>query len=538
MKQPADNFKITYTTTNSPANLAAMNDGFDAAIAQQRTKLHQEFSPVIGYGKKVGAWGHLDSINPSNTSEMLHRFGSFPVSALDEMVSLAVNAQKSWGAESWQNRVAVVRRAAAVIRERKMQLAAAVCLEVGKNRFESLGDVEEAADLLDYYAAQVESSDGYFSKLMSLLPGEETGSFLRPYGVFAVIAPFNFPVALAAGMAGAALLGGNSVILKPSEDTPWTGELLLGVMGDAGIPEGLFQVCQGPGDTVGAALVAHRDISGVAFTGSVNTGMAIHRQCASGRWIKPCLMELGGKNGAIIMPSANIDAAVEGCIKSAFGLSGQKCSALSRIIVHHDIKREFTARLLEFAATWKVGDATARDCNLGPVINAASVLRGERALALAKTRGGKILYRHETCSAGMNVNVDGNLDAARGHYVMPVIAELDPNHELMRQELFLPFAGLTTCHSLDEALGILNNTDFGLTAGIFSNEDTEILQFFDEAEAGVLYANRKTGATTGAWPGVQSFCGWKASGASGKGGCGPHYVAQFMREQSRTRMRG
>ena len=121
---------------------------------------------------------------------------------------------------------------------------------------------------------------------------------------------------------------------------------------------------------------------------------------------------------------------------------------------------------------------------------------------------------------------------------MPVIAELDPNHELMRQELFLPFAGLTTCHSLDEALRILNNTDFGLTAGIFSNEDTEILQFFDEAEAGVLYANRKTGATTGAWPGVQSFCGWKASGASGKGGCGPHYVAQFMREQSRTRMRG
>lgn len=525
MNQP--NFRITYTTPNTPEELESMHAAFDDAIATHRGQLKREFSPVTGYDTKTGASSHIDSINPSRTTEVLHRFGAFPVAAIDDLVNLSSKAQKSWAARPWQGRTTIIRAAARVIRERRMHLAAAVCLETGKNRFEALGDVEEAADLLDYYASQVESADGFFKPLMSLLPGENTGSYLRPYGVFAVIAPFNFPVALAAGMAGAAMLGGNSVILKPSEDTPWSGQLLLDVMRDAGVPEGVFQVCQGTGTAVGSALVRHRLIAGVAFTGSVKTGMEIHRQCSGGRWIKPCLMELGGKNGAIIMPDADLDQAAEGCVKSIFGLSGQKCSALSRLIVHTAIKDRFTEKLLSRAATWKVADAASRDCNLGPVINATSVARAGRALALAGTNGGKILYRHE--------NRDSAMPA--GHYVMPAIAELPPDHELMQQELFLPFAGLTTVNSLDEALAVLNNTDFGLTAGIFSRDEQDVSRFFDEAEAGVLYANRRTGATTGAWPGVQSFCGWKASGASGKGGCGPWYVSQFMREQSRTSMR-
>ncbi len=500
---------------------------FELALSTHRANLGNEFSAVIGYEKKIGSVDHFDSINPSNINERLHRFGAFPLAALDEMVDLATKAQKSWAAQSWQDRITVVRRAAAIIRSRRMELSAAVCLEAGKNRIESFGDVDESADLLDYYADQVVASGGHFRPLKSLLPNEETGSFLRPYGVFAVISPFNFPAALAAGMSGAAILGGNSVILKPSEETPWVGELLLGVMRDSGLPEGVFQICQGRGPSIGAALVGHRGIAGIAFTGSVKTGMEIHRACGSGSWVKPCLMELGGKNAAIIMPSANLDDAAEGCVKSAFGLSGQKCSALSRIIIHAEIRKEFTTKLLERAATWKVAEASAADCGLGPVINAAGVSRNERAIALASTNGGKIIYRHE--------NRSDNLPA--GHYVMPTFAELDPNHELMQQELFLPFAGLAEIRSLDQALSILNQTDFGLTAGIFSQNDSDITHFFDEAEAGILYANRKTGATTGAWPGVQSFCGWKASGASGKGGCGPYYVEQFMREQSRTRMR-
>ena len=520
------NFRITYTTPNTPPELEAMHAAFDDAVAAHRANLKREFPPVIGFEKKTGSASHIDSINPSKTAEILHRFGVFPVAALDDLVTLSSKAQKSWAARPWQDRVTIMRRAANVIRERKMAIAAAVCLEVGKNRFESLGDVEEAADLLDYYAAQVESADGFFKPLMSLLPGERTGSYLRPYGVFAVIAPFNFPVALAAGMAGAAMLGGNSVILKPSEDTPWSGQLLLETMRDAGVPEGVFQICQGTGEGVGSALVRHRLVAGVAFTGSARTGMEIHRQCSSGRWVKPCLMELGGKNGAIIMPDADLDDAAEGCVKSIFGLSGQKCSALSRVIVHATIKDRFVAKLVERAGNWRVADATSRECNLGPVINASSLARAGRTLALAGTNGGKILYRHE--------NRDPALPG--GCYVMPAIAELPPEHELMQQELFLPFAGITTVNSFDEAITVLNNTDFGLTAGIFSRDDSHIARFFDQAEAGVLYANRRTGATTGAWPGVQSFCGWKASGASGKGGCGPYYVSQFMREQSRTSM--
>ncbi|MEY4630066.1 MAG: hypothetical protein RIQ81_186 [Pseudomonadota bacterium] len=519
--------RITYTTAYTPEELNAINSSFDAEVTKHTNSLGREFPALIGYQNRTGSTFNFDSVNPSRTTQALHRFGELPVAALDEMVALANKAQKSWGALPWHDRVTMMRKAADVIRERKMTLAAAVCMETGKNRMEALGDVEESSDLIDYYATQLEMADGFYQPLASLLPGEVTGSWLRPYGVFTVIAPFNFPVALAAGMAGAAMLGGNSVILKPSEDTPWSGELLLQVMRDAGIPEGVFQLCQGRGSVVGNALVRHDGIAGVAFTGSVKTGMAIHNICASGRWIKPCLMELGGKNGVIIMPGANLDDAATGSIKSAFGLSGQKCSALSRIIVHQDIKDALIERLAAVAQTWVVAEATRHECSLGPVINAASVARAERSAALAATSGGRIIYRHQNVAT----------DNPAGHYVMPVLAELPPSHELMQQELFLPFAGITAVRSFEEAISVLNNTDFGLTAGIFSGDDREVERFFEEAEAGVLYANRKTGATTGAWPGVQSFCGWKASGGSGKGGCGPWYVSQFMREQSRTWMK-
>ena len=518
--------RITYTTPHTAAELEAMNTAFDAAVTHHRSRLGIHYPPQDANQRTLHAHHAFPSVNPANLDETLHWFDEFPLDQLDTIMDQARAAQNHWGALPWQRRVEYLRRVATGIRDRLMPLASAVALESGKNRFESLGDVAEAADLIDYYADELSAADGYYRPLGSLLPGEQTGSWMRPYGVFVVISPFNFPVALAVGMSSAALLGGNTVVFKPSEETPWCGQLIAEVMHASGLPEGVFQICHGRGEVVGRALVNHPVTAGVAFTGSVTTGREIHRACTSGRWHKPCLMELGGKNGAIIMPSANLDEAALGCVKSVFGLSGQKCSALSRIIVHHDIKADFLHKLCHVAQNWLVSEPTRRTSNLGPVINAAAVQRAERAHALATTNGGSIIYHHS--------NVDSSLP--KGHYVMPVFAELPVTHELMLQELFVPFAGIATVHSLDEAIATLNHSDFGLTAGCFSQDEHDIQRFLHEAEAGVLYVNRPTGATTGAWPGVQSFCGWKASGSSGKGGCGPWYVSQFMREQSHTRM--
>jgi 1-pyrroline-5-carboxylate dehydrogenase len=515
------NFKITYSTFSNDESL---HQAFDKAIKDHLHQFGRAFPARVGYERIVEAHSYLTSINPSDTRQSLHRFEVMPLDKIADVVSLAKGAQKSWSSLPWQSRVACLRKAATIIRDRKMEIAAAVCLEVGKNRLESLGDVEESADLFDYYATQVEENCGYVKPLMSLLPNETTASHMRPYGVFAVIAPFNFPFALAAGMSGAALLAGNSVVLKPSEETPWTGELLFEVLRDAGLPEGVLQICHGKGDTVGATLTSHPDIAGVAFTGSAAVGRLLFHKMSSGPFVKPCLMELGGKNGCIVTATADLKAAAAACAKSAFGLSGQKCSALSRIIVHNDVADEFIDLLIQETKAWKVLPARSRDASLGPVINKSSVTRYHDALTLARETAEVLFVKQPEDSAS----------TLYGHFVGPVIVKCPSDHNLMKEELFLPFVCVTAYGAFDEAMAILNSVDYGLTAGIFSGDENEHKMFVDDAEAGVLYVNRKAGATTGAWPGVQAFCGWKASGASGKGGCGPYYVSQFMREQSRS----
>jgi len=347
-------------------------------------------------------------------------------------------------------------------------------------------------------------------------PIERNTDVLRPYGVFACIAPFNFPLALSAGMSSAALVAGNAVVYKPAEDTPWTGLGLYEVYRDAGLPAGVFNLLIGRRDEIGDALWQHPGIDGVVFTGSKAVGMRIHAGLSS-RWIKPCLLELGGKNAAIVMASADLDAAAEGVMRSAFSLQNQKCSATSRVYVHRAVAGPFLERLTDKTLGIRIGDPTARDVFFGPVINERAVERYERAVAQA-TREGDVLTGGRRLTEG---------DLARGHYVAPTIARLPLTSSLFREELFVPVLAVGEVEGLDEALAETNAAEYGLTAGIFSGDPAEV-------EAGVCYANKRTGATTGAWPGAQGFCGWKGSGSTGKGGCGPYYVSQFMREQSRT----
>ncbi len=519
---PAKQFKITYTS--AAADLSEFHRLFDEALAKVRSQTGVEHPLFIADKPVKSSCAPINDSSPIDGS-LLGRFAAATADHVNEAILAACSAQKAWGRTPWRERLKVLRRAAELIRERKFEIGAVMSLEVGKSRMEAMGDAEESADLIDYYCQQMEDADGYVRPLGKLQPNEKTASVLRPYGVFACIAPFNFPMALSTGMSSAALIAGNAVVYKPAQDTPWTGLKLYECYRDAGLPAGLFNYVSGTGSAIGDALWRHPKVDGIVFTGSKEVGMRMAKEF-SRDWPKPTLMELGGKNPAIVTESADLDMAAEGIVKSAFGLQGQKCSACSRVYVDGRVSETFLKKLLERTRALKIGDPTQRDVFFGPVINAKAVRTFEEAAASAK-KGGEILLGGHRLSEGA---------LQKGNFVAPTVAKLPLEHELFRRELFVPLLSVGVVSGLDEAIEESNKAEYGLTAGIFSAKKEEIERFFDEVEAGVCYANRRSGATTGAWPGVQSFTGWKGSGSTGKGGCGPYYVAQFMREQSRTVM--
>jgi 1-pyrroline-5-carboxylate dehydrogenase len=340
--------------------------------------------------------------------------------------------------------------------------------------------------------------------------------------VFGVIVPFNFPVALAVNMLSAALIAGNTVVMKPSEATPWAAALLGEVLSAGDLPPGAFNLVHGGSET-GRALVAG-EVDGIAFTGSVPVGREIARALSGGRRARPVLAEMGGKNPAVVTTNADLEKAAEGVARAAFGLSGQKCSSCSRAIVLEEVHDEFVEQLCAFTGTLAVGDPADRVSALGPVIDEQAVERFGESVAIARRDG--------------TIAVGGGRIERYGHFVEPtVVCDLPVDHPLTRRELFLPFLTVTRAEDMGSAIAEANAVDYGLTAGIFSEDETEVEQFLDGIEAGALYVNRRAGATTGAWPGAQSLCGWKASGLTGKGALGPYYLPQFMREQSRTIMR-
>jgi 1-pyrroline-5-carboxylate dehydrogenase len=518
-------YKITYSALN--ANMDQIHEEFEQAYQALRSELGWT-TPSIIQGKPYQGERVNRKMNPTQTQELIAQYAVVTEPVLNEAFQHARAAQKLWGLTSWTERVAITRKAAEIMRERRMKIAALMTLEVGKNRMESLGDAEESADLLDYYAAQMEQANGFIQPLGKLSPNERTQDVLRPYGVFSVIAPFNFPMALGAGMTSAALLGGNSVILKPSDDAPGTAYEIYLAYRDAGLPEGVLQVVFGNGPALGEWMVKHPLCDGVAFTGSKTVGMSIIRTLNSGNYSKPALVELGGKNAAFVCATADLEKAASGCVRSAFGLSGQKCSALSRLYVHESVYGAFLEKLVTTAKNLvRVGDASKKEIYMGPVINQKAVERHLQAINEAKAIG-KIAFG--------GTDLRERPEYKNGHFADPTIAELPSTSRHFKDEFFSPFLAVTRFSSLQDAIHDANKADYGLTAGIFTSKSEEIDLFMDRIEAGVLYANRASGATTGAWPGVQSFCGWKGSGASGKGGCGPYYVSQFMREQSRTIM--
>jgi 1-pyrroline-5-carboxylate dehydrogenase len=506
--------RLTYTTGSRSAEL---DRAFEAALAAAREREPEPLAHLVG-GRDVAAGSSFAREDPSRRERVASRAHEGAGLAA-EAVEAARAAQREWRRLSHGERVAVLRGAERLIDERKLELAATVSLEVGKVRTEAIAEVEEAIDLIETYCRQVEESDGFETPLGRLSPDERNVDVLRPYGVFGVIAPFNFPFALGFGMTAAALAAGNAVVLKPPEEAPASGGAVARLLAEAGVPEGVISLVHG-GPETGQALVG-AGIDGVAFTGSAEVGREIGRRLSEGPFPRPVLAEMGGKNAAVVGASADLDAAAEGIARAAFGFSGQKCSACSRAIVVDEVHDELVERLAELARATTVGDPADPDVATGPVVNAGAVERFQRSVEAARADGA--------------VAAGGTRGDDAGWFVEPtVVSELPLGHPLTREELFLPFVAVVRVPDFDAALREANAVPYGLTAGVFSRDEGELDRFLDEIEAGVVYVNRRAGATTGAWPGIQSFCGWKSSGLTGKGGLGPYYVQQFAREQSRT----
>ena len=515
-------FKITYATLRNDNE--ELHAAYEAGLEEAKRELGGHHRNFID-GLEREAQAETTVASPIDRDLILGHFAKGSRSDVQEAVDAARRAQPAWAATPWRDRLALIRKAAELISERQMRYAGLMAIEVGKNRLEALGEVEEAADLLRYYSQTMEDNGGYDHPMDNLGDGAvHTRSILRPHGVFAVISPFNFPMALAAGPTAAALIAGNTVVFKPSSAAPMSGVKLIEAYRDAGIPDGVVNLVMGPGETVGAELRENPGIDGIVFTGSYDVGMDLFRTFSS-TFPKPTIVEMGGKNPAVVSRKADLEEAAEGIIRSAFGFGGQKCSANSRVYVEKPVHDKLVKLLVEKTEAITIGDPLLRENWLGPIVDQRAVDRHQQAVAEAR-RDGRVFVGGERLT-------DRGMD--RGYYVEPtVVGDLPADHRLFRDEIFAPLTAVHAVDSFDEAIRLANDTVYGLTAGVYSEDQGEVQRFLDSSQAGVLYVNRRAGATTGAWPGVQAFGGWKGSGSTGKAGLSMYYVAQFLREQSHT----
>jgi|tagenome__1003787_1003787.scaffolds.fasta_scaffold20911318_2 1-pyrroline-5-carboxylate dehydrogenase len=514
--------RVTYSNTGE--DFSGVHGHLDEIIPEVEARLLGRSRPAFVAGRDRSEGRVVVARSPIDRDIVLGEFPQADAALVDGAVAAARDAFPGWRDMGRERRVGLLRAGADVLEERKWDVSVACLIEVGKSRLEAVGEVEEAIDLIRHYCDEMERSDGFREDRPGASSAERCGVVLRPYGVFGVIAPFNFPVALSIGMMSAALVTGNTVVFKPSDSAGLTGRLVVDALVQGGLPDGVLNLVFGGGET-GERLVRHPGVEGIAFTGSNAVGMTILRHSASAQAMRPVLAEMGGKNPAFVAESADLSVAAAGVARSAFGLSGQKCSAASKVYVALETLDPFVEALVAAGSKLVVGDPRRQDVFMGPVINAAGLDRFIKAAEEAETVG-SVVFGGQRLEGGL---------FDRGPYVAPtIVSGLPADHRINRDELFLPFISVLPFDELDEAMADANRSAFGLTAGIYTQDPAELDRFLNNIEAGVLYANRASGATTGAWPGYQTFCGWKGSGTTGKGGLGSWYVPQFMREQSHT----
>jgi acyl-CoA reductase-like NAD-dependent aldehyde dehydrogenase len=516
-------FKLTYATMFDPPE--ALHRDFESAVEKARAALGGSHALHID-GEDRPAQASFEKRSPIDTRWSLGRFGAASSADLADAMAAAARAFEPWRRLAVAERVAFVRRIGALIEERVYELGAAMAVEVGKNRMESVGEAQETAEFFRIYPDMLEQANGFDLRLPDdPLAGwaSHNRSVLKPYGVWCVISPFNFPLALSGGPLAAALVTGNTVVLKVATDTPLSGRLLADCVRDAGLPRGVFNLITGSGSALGEAILNDPHLAGITFTGSYDVGMRIYRHLSSGRYPRPAILEMGGKNAVIVTRNADLERATLGIVRSAYGLQGQKCSALSRIYVDKRVADELVDRLKASIAALKVGDPTRRENWMGPVIHA-------RAYEHFAEYAGALARRARVIAGGRQLK-EGDLQ--HGYYCAPTLAEAAIEDPLWNVEMFVPLAMLARVDGNDEAMRLANRSDLGLTAGVYGSTE-EVEWFLERIEAGVTYSNRPQGATTGAWPGYQAFGGWKGSGSTGKAIGSAYYLPLYMREQSQT----
>jgi 1-pyrroline-5-carboxylate dehydrogenase len=487
------------------------------ALTRVGEHLGREYPLIIG-GERLRTNGKIESRNPARPAQIVGIHQKAGTEHADLAVQSALKAFETWRFVSAQERASLLFHAAEIIRSRHLDFCAWLTYEVGKNYAEADADVGETIDFLEFYGREALRLAAATTPIQ--YPGERNELHYIPLGVGAVISPWNFPFAIMAGMTAAAIVTGNTVVLKPSSDSPTIAARFMEVLEEAGLPPGVVNFCPGSGATFGNAVVAHPKTRFIAFTGSKDVGLDIHERAAKTQtgqlWIKRTILEMGGKDSIIVCADADFDKAVDGVIASAFGFSGQKCSACSRAIVEEPIYSQFVDRLRERAAALQVGDP-ALNPNMGPVVSEGALRTILDYIEIGRHEG-------RVVSGGNAVETP-----EKGYFVEPtVIADVAPGARISQEEIFGPVLAVIPAHNFEHALEIANNTEFGLTGAIYTTDRVKLDRARNEFHVGNLYFNRKcTGAMVGAHP----FGGFNMSGTDSKAG-GPDYLYLFTQAKS------
>ena len=497
-----------FTDFTVEENAAQMRE----AIELVKSELGREYPMIIG-GEQVSSEKKFESINPARKTEIVGRFFEGDEEIVNRAVETAFETFKTWRDVSPADRADYLFRAAAILRERKHYYSAWMIHEVGKTWAEADGDTAEAIDFLEFYAREMLRYAG--EQPLTKIEGEDNRLEYIPLGVAAVIPPWNFPLAIMAGMTVAAVVTGNTVVLKPSSDAPTIAAKFVEVLQEVGLPAGVVNFVTG-GAEAGEAMVVHPKTRFIAFTGSKQVGLHINEQAAKTRegqiWIKRVIAEMGGKDAIIVDEDADIDSAATGVTQAAFGYQGQKCSACSRLIVNEKVHDELVSKVVALTEKLKLAAPEDPTTNLSAVINQRSFDNTLRYIEIAQQEGGRVL-------------TGGGGNGEEGFYIEPtIIDDVKPKSTLEQEEVFAPVLAVIKARDFDHALEIANDTEFGLTGAVYTSSEEKLERARNEFHVGNLYLNRKC---TGALVGVHPFGGFNMSGTDSKAG-GRDYLGLFM----------
>jgi 1-pyrroline-5-carboxylate dehydrogenase len=503
----------SFTDFAKPENRQAMSE----AVTQVRSQLGRTYDIVIG-GEKIRSEQQFESLNPSSREEVVGIFQKGTSQLVEQAIKAADSAFLAWSRRPAEERVELMLNVSRIMKERRFELAAWMVIEVGKSWVEADADVAEAIDFCEFYSREMLRLA--VPQPLIEIESEETALEYIPLGVGVIIPPWNFPLAILAGMTFAALVSGNTVVMKPSSDSPTIAAKLMEIFQEVGYPPGVVNLLTGSGAEIGDALVQHPRTRFLSFTGSKEVGLRINELAAkhqSGQiWIKRVVAEMGGKDAIVVDSEADLDDAAAGVVAASFSYQGQKCSACSRAIVVESVYDEFLEKILENTrATIVEGNVEEAEVNFGPVINQRAQESIQRYIQVGKTEGRLVL--------------GGGEGKSEGYFVPPtIIADIDPQATIAQEEIFGPVLAVIKVADYDEAIQVANNTEYGLTGAVYTQNPSKIDKAKREFHVGNLYINRKC---TGALVGVHPFGGFNMSGTDSKAG-GPDYLLLFTQAKS------